>query len=110
MGLYLFSAFATGFILVTLWILESREPEEIKHFELEIKGKEIDLAALRPRVEELLRRNRVSYELRTTAADEIEYDVKMPRRRSTARLSSLLLALEKKGALEVEWDEKKEKK
>jgi uncharacterized membrane protein YhiD involved in acid resistance len=110
-GLYLFAAFATGFVLATLWMLESREPEELKHFKLEIKGKTVDLTALRAKVEEVLRKSRVAFELRATAADELEYDVRVSaRKRTTARLSNLILALEPKGALEVEWDEKKEKK
>jgi uncharacterized membrane protein YhiD involved in acid resistance len=109
-GLYLFAAFATVFILFVLWALEAREPEEHKLFEVKLKGKEIDTLLLRPRVEEVLRRNRISYELRTSTADEVCYEVKIPRRKTTDKLSNELLALEKKGALEVDWDEKKEKK
>jgi len=108
-GLYLFAAFATMFVLATLWILESREPEDVKPFELKIKGKDNSLAALRPRIEELLRRNRVTYELRTTTAEELSYSVRVPSRKTTDRLSNLLLALDPGGALAVDWDEKKKK-
>lgn len=111
-GLYLFAAFATAFILLLLWALESREPEEYKRFEvkLKLKGKEIDPLALRPRIEETLRRNRIAYELRTNAADELSYEVRIPPRKTTDRLSNQLLALEKNGSLEVDWDEKKKDK
>ena len=111
-GLYLFAAFATAFILLVLWALESREPEEYKRFEvkLKVKGKDVDPLALRPRIEEVLRRNRIAFELRTNAADELSYDVRVPPRKTTDRLSNQLLALEKNGSLEVEWDEKKKDK
>jgi uncharacterized membrane protein YhiD involved in acid resistance len=108
-GLYLFAAFTTAFVLAVLWLLESNEPEEFKLFELKIKAKESDVPALRPRLEELLRRNRVTYELRTTTADELCYAVRIPHRRTTDRLSNLIVALDKTKAFEVEWDEKKKK-
>src|SRR5215213_6790623 len=37
-GLYLFAAFATGFILLALWVLESFEPESAQRFELTVKA------------------------------------------------------------------------
>jgi len=107
-GLYFFAAFATMFVLAALWILESHEPEDVKAFELKIKGKD-NLATLRPRIEELLRRNRVSYELRTTTTEELSYSVRVPSRKTTDRLSNLLLALDSTCALAVDWDEKKKK-
>jgi len=109
-GLYVFAAFSTGFILLVLWALESREPEDYKRFELklQIKGKdEVDALALRPRAEEVLRRNRVTHELRTATDDEVCYDVRVPRRKTTDRISNQLLALAKPSALAVDWDEKK---
>jgi uncharacterized membrane protein YhiD involved in acid resistance len=108
-GLFLFAAFATVFILGLLWILESREPEDLKRFALKMAFKEKDSAALKPRIEEVFRRNRVTYELRTTTPEELSYDVKIPARKTTDRLSSLILALGKPEALQVEWDEKKDK-
>jgi hypothetical protein len=109
-GLYVFAAFSTAFILLLLWGLESREPEEYKRFDLKlkIKGKEeVDALSLRPRVEEVLRRNRLTHEIRTATDEELCYDVRIPKRKTTDRLSNQLLALAKPTALAVEWDEKK---
>ena len=108
-GLFLFAGFATVFILGLLWLLESHEPEDLKRFALKIVFKEKDGAAMKPKMEEVLRRNRVTYELRVTTPEELSYDVKVPARKSTDRLSNLLLAQGKAEALEVEWDEKKDK-
>jgi uncharacterized membrane protein YhiD involved in acid resistance len=109
-GLYFFAAFATLFILALLWMLESREPEDVKRFILKITSKEKGALDLRTPAEELLRRNRLTYELRTTSPEELSYEVRIPARKRTDRLSSLILALGKPGGLEVEWDEKKDKK
>jgi hypothetical protein len=108
-GLYVFAAFSTAFILLLLWGLESREPEEYKRFELKlkIKAQDVDAKALRPRAEEVLRRNRIPHELRTATADEICYDVRVPLRKKTDGLSNQLLALASSTELAVDWDEKK---
>jgi hypothetical protein len=106
-GLYLVASFATLFLLAALWVLESREPEVKKRFGLTIKAK--DAAALRAKIEELLRKNRIGYELRTTTPDELSFEVKLPQRKKTDQLSNQILGLHKDTALEVEWDEKKEK-
>jgi len=113
-GLYVFAAFSTGFMLFVLWALESREPEDYKRFELKlkIKGKEdVDALTLRPRVEDVLRRNRLTHEIRTATDDELCYEVRVPRRKTTDKLSNQLLALAKQPtALAVDWDEKKSDK
>jgi uncharacterized membrane protein YhiD involved in acid resistance len=106
-GLYLFAAFATVFVLATLWILESTEPEALKRFDLHVKAK--DSASLRPKVEDLLRRSRIKHDLRTTTPDEICYEVMMPVRKGTEDFTSKLQALARDGAVEIEWDEKKDK-
>jgi len=112
-GLYVFAAFSTAFMLFVLWALESREPEDYKRFELKlkIKGKEdVDALTLRPRVEDVLRRNRLTHEIRTATDDELCYEVRVPRRKTTDKLSNQLLALAKPTALAVDWDEKKSDK
>ncbi len=106
-GLYVFAAFATLFILAALWILESREPESRKRFELTIKAK--NAVALRNKVEDLLRKNRIPHELRATTPDALSFEVRLPQRKTTDRLSTEILELQKGDELEVEWDEKKEK-
>jgi uncharacterized membrane protein YhiD involved in acid resistance len=104
-GIYVIAAGATVFILGVLWLLESLEPEAQKQFSLKIKGKRVD--DLRSRVEVLLRGKVVRFEARTTGPDELVYEVFLPARTRTDRLSNAILALDPPGKIEVEWDEKK---
>jgi hypothetical protein len=100
------AAFATAFILVLLWIVESFEPKATQLFALTVKTK--DSARLKPQIEALLNRRQLNYELRTSAPEEISYDVHFPIDRKTAHLSDQILTLSDDAA--VEWEEKKEKK
>src|SRR3954470_19127481 len=68
-GLWMLALFATGFILLVLGIIESFEPRTTLAFELQVKAK--DAAALKPKVEQLMRRAKLDYEMRTTAEDEL---------------------------------------
>jgi Domain of unknown function (DUF4956)/MgtC family len=102
-GIYLIAAGATVFILGALWLLESLEPEARKQFSLKIKGKKLD--ELRPRVEALLR-GKVRFEARTTGPDELAYEVSLPAKIRTDRLSNAILALDPGNKIEVEWEEK----
>ncbi len=105
-GLWVLAAFATAFILVLLWIVESFEPKATQLFALKIKAKE--LGNLKAPIQELMARRHLDYELRTSSPDEIAYDVHFPIDRKTARLSDQILALSADAT--VEWEEKKEKK
>jgi hypothetical protein len=105
-GLWLLAIFTTAFVLVLLWIVESFERKATQLFLLKIRTK--DSANLKPRIENLLARRRLEYELRTSAPDEIAYDVHFPIDRKTATLSDQILNLS--GEAAVEWEEKKEKK
>ena len=105
-GLWVLAIFATAFILVALWIIESFEPQATQRFELTIKAKEA--AALKPQIEKLLERRRLKFDLRTAAPDELTYDVLFPIDRKTDQLSDQILALAKDAA--VEWDTKKDAK
>lgn len=107
-GLWILAAFATAFILGLLWVIESFEPKAHKLFSLTIKSK--DTAALKPKLDQVLAKSRVEYELRTSANDEISYDVRVPLDKKTDRLSELILKLEPNNSLSVQWEEKKEKK
>ena len=106
-GLWLLAVFGALFILVLLGIVESFEPKAMQLFALKVKAK--DPAALKSAIEELLRRNRVEFELRTSSPEEICYDVKVPLERKTDRLSEQILDLDREHAA-VQWEEKKEKK
>ena len=72
-GVYGLAVFATVFLMGVLWVIESFEPSARKEFILEIKAKEV--GKLQPRIEALLRRRRVKYELRESAPEELSYFV-----------------------------------
>jgi uncharacterized membrane protein YhiD involved in acid resistance len=103
-GLYGLSVIGTLFIVLCLWIIEGFEPQT-RLFELNVKlgDKTQDL---RPRIEEVLRRYKARYELRTAAEDTVSYMVTTPKALRTDRVSNALMELapDNKGA--VEWAEK----
>ena len=105
--LYGLAAFATLFILGVLWIVESLEPERLKTFELKITA--ADPAKFRQDVEQLLRRSRVKFELRTAGPKELVYEANLPLSVPTDRLSNAILKLDSSGETEVVWEEKKKK-
>jgi hypothetical protein len=108
-GLYALSFFATAFIVLALYIIESFEPETQKNFELKVKlGSETD--KLRPKVERILSRYRIEFEIRTASDEELSYDVKLPLQTETDPITDALLALDPEGHGAVNWGEKKEKK
>jgi Domain of unknown function (DUF4956)/MgtC family len=107
-GLYWLATFSTLFLMMALWIIESFEPQPVKHFALTIKaGKDTD--ALRPKIDAMLRRYRFRWELRTLADEELSYDVQVPLIGSTEAISQSIAALDPKGGIAVEWAEKKTK-
>jgi hypothetical protein len=106
-GLWLLASFGTLFILSMLWIVESFEPKAHETFLLKVKGG--DPSVLKPRLEQLLARHRIAFELRTASKEELSYEVEMPLNRKTDRLSNVILALDPENATAVEWEEKKTK-
>jgi uncharacterized membrane protein YhiD involved in acid resistance len=107
-GLWMLASFATGFILVVLWIIESFEPTATQIFTLKVSAKDPD--ALKPQIEKLLARYRLAHELRSVAKEELHYEVRVPLARRTDRLSKIILTLHSDNVTAVEWEEKKEKK
>src|ERR1043165_2148899 len=71
-GLWLLAGVAPGFVLITLWIIESFEPTARPLFSLKVKAK--DPAALKPKLEQLLTRQRLAPSLRTTSNEEVTYE------------------------------------
>jgi hypothetical protein len=104
-GLYALAVFGTLFVLAVLWVVESFEPERHKAFTLKVATK--DPAGLRPRLEQLLRRHHVLFELRSSSQEEIWYEVQLPLERRTDRLSNAILALAPEEGTAVEWEDKK---
>ena len=103
-GLFVLALFSTMFLVIALWIIEGFEPQT-RVFELAIKlgDKTQDL---RPKIEEVLRRYKVRYELRTTAEDSVVYMVTTPRSLRTDRVSNVIMELVPEGKGAVEWNEK----
>jgi uncharacterized membrane protein YhiD involved in acid resistance len=108
-GLYLLAALSTGFIVAALWLIESFEPRARK-FDLKIKVPGSDTDALRPRIEPILNRYKLSYELRTSSDEEVCYDVQVPFDVQTDRISNAILRLDRDGHAAVDWSEKKKTK
>jgi hypothetical protein len=90
-----------------LWLIESLEPERRKLFTLRVAAEKPN--DLRPELEQLLRRQRIDFELRTSSNEEICYEVQMPLTRRTDRLSSAIRDLSAGTPTAVEWEEKKVK-
>ena len=107
-GLYGLAAIGTVFIAGLLWIIEGFEPQT-RIFELSIKFGD-KTQDLRPKIEEVLRRFKVKYELRTAAEDTVSYMATAPRALRTDRVSSLLMELEPSGKGAIEWVEKSKDK
>jgi hypothetical protein len=106
-GVWLLAGFATLFILGLLWVVESMEPKATQLFTLKVKAK--DPAAIKPKLDALLTRYRLPFELRATSQEELHYDVRTPIDGKTDRLSDRIVKLDP-DVTEVAWEEKKDKK
>jgi uncharacterized membrane protein YhiD involved in acid resistance len=106
-GLYALAVVSTVFIGGALWVIESFE-NPVKRFDLKIKlGKDTD--KLRPKIEAILSRSKLEFELRTSSDEEVCYDVQVPFELQTDRLTNAVLRLEPDGHGAVDWAEKKNK-
>jgi len=107
-GLYGLAVIGTLFITLCLWVIEGFEPQT-RLFELTVKmgGKTADL---RPKIEEILRRYKVRYELRTTSEESVLYFVTTPKALRTDRVSNVIMELGPDGKGEVAWEEKSKDK
>ena len=80
-----------------------------KLFDLKIKaGKDTD--ALRPKIEEILRRYSLKFELRTSSDEEVCYEVQVPLECRPTACPNAILKLDPEGHAAVEWAEKKKNK
>ena len=102
-GLYGLSIVGTLFIVFCLWIIEGFEPQT-RVFELTVKMGD-KTQDFRPKIEEVLRRFKARYELRTAAEDVITYMVTTPRMLRTDRVSNAIMELDPDGKGAVEWNE-----
>jgi Domain of unknown function (DUF4956)/MgtC family len=107
-GLYALSVFSTVFLMLALVVIESFE-KGVKRFDLTIKiGDKTD--ELRPKIEASLKRYELDFELRTSADEEVCYDVEVPFDVQTDRVTNAILRLDPEGHASVEWSEKKKNK
>ena len=104
--LYGLALFATVFVLVVLWIVESLEPEQRKTFDLKVTV--ADPSAIRRDIEAILRRSDARFELSSTGPKELVYETHLPLSVRTDRVSNAILALSG-DEKEVAWEEKKRK-
>jgi uncharacterized membrane protein YhiD involved in acid resistance len=107
-GLYALAVVSTAFIAGALWVIESFEAP-LRHFELKIKAGD-DTDSLRPKIEDILRRYQLKFELRTSSDEEVCYDVQVPFEVQTDRISNTILRLDREGHAAVDWSEKKNSK
>ena len=102
-GLFALALFATLFLFVLLWVVESFE-RATRTFDLSLKLGDKS-APLRPAIEQILRRHDIEFELRGTSEEESVYAVTVPGEIRTDRVSKELAALAQ-GNGAVEWNEK----
>jgi uncharacterized membrane protein YhiD involved in acid resistance len=106
-GLYALAVLSTLFLIIMLGIIESFE-KGMKTFELTIKaGDQTD--ELRQKIETILRRFQLTYELRASADAELCYQVAVPFDLERDRVSDAILRLDPAGHAAVDWSEKKNK-
>jgi uncharacterized membrane protein YhiD involved in acid resistance len=107
-GQYALAVFSAAFIMVTLWVIESFEPEGKKLFDLKIKmGKDTD--DRRKEFDAVLDRYHVDFDLLSSSDEEVAYEVWVPLEMQKERMSNALLRLDPEGHGAVEWTEKKPK-
>ena len=107
-GLYGLAIIGTVFITLCLWVIEGFEPQT-RLFELTVKMGDKTLDT-RPKIEEVLRRYKAKYEMRTAGEDALVYMVTTPRLMRTDRVTTAIVELEPDGKGSVEWTEKSKDK
>jgi hypothetical protein len=103
-GLYALAIVATVFLVAALYVIEGFVPQT-RIFELAVKLGD-GTPARRPKIEGVLRRFKVDYELRGSSDQEVSYLVTTPREFHTDRMSNALTALVATGKGAIEWKEK----
>lgn len=107
-GLYLLAPFATAFLLLVLWLIESLEAAPYNVFILKIQTKVPE--KLRPSVEKLLKRHQALFELCGSSEDGLTYEVQLPLGKHLGGLSTFIMAVDAADNTAVEWADKKNKK
>jgi hypothetical protein len=103
-GLFYIAAAGTVFIVGVLWVLEWREPWPAKVFDLKVSAKAS--SALKPAVEALLKRHRITFELRGSTDTDLSYEVEVPQGQHTDKISEAIASLGGVEPVSVAWVEK----
>jgi len=107
-GQYVMAVISAVFILITLWVLESFEPQAKKLFTLTIKMGE-DTDSRRKEFNAILRKHHVDFELQTSSDEEVCYEASVPLEVERDHITTEILKLDPEGHAAVEWAEKKPK-
>jgi hypothetical protein len=107
-GLYVFAIFAAVFVLGVLLVIESIDPAPYSLFNLAIAAK--DSAGMKESIEGVLGHRHIPFELRSTSAEEISYEVKLPMGTHTEQVSDELANLTATAPIAVKWETKKDTK
>ncbi len=106
-GLYALAVFSTGFLIVALWG-DRVVRRGVKRYDLTIKaGEQTD--ELRPKLEGILNRFQLEFELKTSADEQLSYEVVLPLDVDRDRITNAILRLDPEGHAAVEWAETKAK-
>jgi uncharacterized membrane protein YhiD involved in acid resistance len=104
-GLFLFATIGTMFVIAVLWLLESLEPTARTRFDLKIHSKQA--LVIQPEIEAALGQKGVTFELRGSADDELEYEVTVPYHAQVRKLTRAIRELGAAHQAAVEWEIKK---
>jgi hypothetical protein len=104
-GLYLLAIFATFFLLFLLWLVESHAPKVYVSYKLMVETSEP--FGLQPQIEDVLRRYRLPFELRSCSENRLCYDTHVPLEQPTDTVTEELRKLEAAGAAAFLWERKK---
>ena len=104
-GLVLLAIFATLFVMGVLWLLESLEPVDRAVYELKVSSK--DAMKLRPKVDQVLRKAEVKFELRGSSPEELTYEVSVPFDKKLGKLTKQIIKVDKDDETSAEWNSKK---
>lgn len=105
-GLYLLAVFGTIFLLFILWLVESHTPKVRIRYRLKISAREP--LTFQPLIETILRSHRLSFDLRNSSEDGLEYEVMFSGASPTDAVLSELQKLESKGVESFTWKRKKD--
>ena len=104
-GLIFLAIFTTAFVMAVLWLLESLEPVDRSFYELTVKSK--DAMKMRPRIDHVLRKSNVRYELHGSSPQELTYEVSVPFDKKLGKLTKQIVAVDKNEETSAEWTSKK---